>query len=102
MGVLYTLVLICGVKLSPTLCWPDKADMSFQMGQDVSDPVEKAVADRRIDLRGRYILVRNISCGPGVAKVSKIGEGILPGDCRDIGTADGHCPSPLFRGKCPN
>jgi hypothetical protein len=109
--MLYTLVLICSVNLAPGFCWPDKADMSFQMPQDKAaahalrpgeDPLRVAISSRRIDLHGRYVVVRNISCSPGAARMSKNGEGILPGDCRDIGSADGQCPSPLFKGACPN
>ena len=109
--MLYTLVLICGVNLAPSQCWPDKADMSFQIDLEKGpfrvmrrgeDPIKEAVSDRRIDLRDRYIVVRNISCAPGADRLSKAGEGILPGSCRDIGSADGHCISPLINGKCPN
>jgi len=110
--MLYTLVLICSVGLTPEQCWPDKADMSFNMtaqdeekavvGSPLGSDAKAAAARRRIDLRGRYIIVRNISCHPGIDRISRKGEGHLPNGCRDIGTADGHCPSPLIKGNCPN
>jgi hypothetical protein len=100
----YTLVLICPIALAPDQCWPGKADLSFQMSEPEAGNIrpQDAVARRRIDLHGRYILVRNITCSDTAAKVSPLGKGILLGNCRDIGTADGHCPSPLIGGKCPN
>lgn len=110
--MLYTLVLICSVGIAPEDCWPDKADLSFNMtaedeqraavGSPVGSDAKAAAVHRGISLHGRYIVVRNISCAPGIGRISQLGEGHLPDSCRDIGSADGHCLSPLFRGKCPN
>jgi hypothetical protein len=41
---------------------------------------------------------REASCAPFASKASNAGEGFLPEPCRDIGTADGHCNSPLLNG----
>jgi hypothetical protein len=103
-------VLLCAITVAPAECWPKNAVMTFEMqdnecgafGTNQRTAVLRAVKRRRTDLRGRYAMERNISCAPGRRRLATR-RGLPPDSCRDIGTADGHCNSPLLaNGTCPN
>lgn len=96
------LILICSSKVPLGQCWPKQADAMFVATEDEIEQPEQAVKTHKIGMRDRYIVVRNISCGPEAAEVSHAGEKELPAGCRDLGTANGHCASPLYKGRCPD
>jgi len=102
-----SLVMICMPDVPFDRCWPDTAGVVFVM-QDSEfrgrkgDPTLAAVARRGITLGGRYVVNRIIWCSPRAVEYSDTGKGHLPEPCREMGSADGHCTSPLFKGVCPN